>query len=134
MLAIQMCISSVVKSKFTIYSNQLVNWGIFKIEDHLPSRFDMNILTFFRYFSTWPISRNIPIPDSIFSRYFSNLFIASTNTSMTLLENSLLFIWVSRLILSIYNHMGLTNLSFIIDYMLTKDPIIWISINGIIFH
>ena len=53
---------------------------------------------------------------------------------MTLLVDGLLFIRITRLVFTINNEMGLANFSFIVNHMMTKDPVVFISIDSVIIN
>jgi len=52
---------------------------------------------------------------------------------MTLLIDRLFLVWVARLVLTVDDDVCFTSRCFIIDNMLAENPVIWISINSIIF-
>lgn len=94
-----MRVGGVLESQIAVDSDKLVHWRWIQVEDHTPSRFDVDVFAFLWHFACRPVVGNVPVSDSVLlGHIFVDFFAALTDTSMASQSNMLLFISVVGLV------------------------------------
>lgn len=116
-----MSVGSVLECQVAVDTNQLVDWRLFQIEDHVPSWFDVNVFTLNWHSTVWPILGVIPVSGPVLIWHtLVQLLTASTDTPVSDHFYRLFLIWMTGLILWRDDEVSLTDCSCIVNYILTQ--------------